>query len=303
MKEKIDKIMEVLKLDSYTTFASVYDEFMDNVPYDEWSKRIHNILCEHNINSGLVLDLGCGTGTMTEKLASYGYDMIGVDNSVEMLNIAQEKRKKSNCDILYLHQDMSKLELYGTVRAVVCVCDSINYILEKAELVEVFSLINNYLDPEGLFIFDFNTEHKYENVIGNRIIAENRKDKSFIWENYYHKYKRLNEMELTLFIRKDGDLFTRSTELHYQKAYSLAEMKQAIEKSGLKFLSAYDGYLDMCAIEGNERIIVVAKEVQKEKAVDATLITEKKSVSRVNENLDQDVLETVNDDNGGQNGI
>ena len=252
-------------MDSYTTFASVYDEFMDNVPYDEWSERIHFLLQEHNINDGLVLDLGCGTGTMTEKLASYGYDMIGVDNSIEMLNVAQEKKKKSNYDMLYLHQDMTEFELYGTVKAVVCVCDSINYILKKSELVQVFSLVNNYLDSGGLFIFDFNTEYKYENIIGNRTIAENRSDKSFIWDNYYHKYKRLNEMELTLFIKNENDLFTRATEHHYQKAYTLTDMKQAISKAGLMFLNAYDGYLNVCNLERNERILVVAKEVIKTK--------------------------------------
>ena len=250
-------------MNSYTTFASVYDDFMDNVPYDEWSVRIHSILQEHNIKEGLILDLGCGTGTMTEKLASYGYDMIGVDNSVEMLQVAGKRKDKSKRNILYLHQDMSEFELYGTVKAVVCVCDSINYVLEKPELLKVFSLVNNYLDPGGVFIFDFNTEHKYKNIIGNGTIAENRIDKSFIWENYYHKYKRINEMELTLFIRKDDDLFHRSQEMHYQKAYTLEDMKYAIDKSGLKFVGAFDGYIDADALKNNERILVVAKKVEK----------------------------------------
>ena len=117
---------------------------------------------EYGISDGQVLDLGCGTGTVTELLADAGYDMIGVDNSCDMLEIAEEKKEKSGHDILYLMQDMREFELYGTVRAVVSVCDSVNYILEEEDLLEVFSLVNNYLDPGGMFIFDMNTHYKYE---------------------------------------------------------------------------------------------------------------------------------------------
>ena len=144
-------------MEAYTSFASVYDTFMDNVPYGEWGRYIQGMLCKYGVKDGIVLDLGCGTGTMTEILAGYGYDMIGVDNSCDMLEIAEEKKEKSGHDILYLMQDMREFELYGTVRAVVSVCDSVNYILEEEDLLEVFSLVNNYLDPGGMFIFDMNT--------------------------------------------------------------------------------------------------------------------------------------------------
>ena len=144
----------------YTSFAQVYDTFMDNVPYEDWSARIQSILKQYDITSGLALDLGCGTGKMTELLATAGYDMIGVDNSEDMLELAMEKRLKSGHDILYLLQNMQEFELYGTVGAIVSVCDSVNYMVEEEELLEVFRLANNYLDPEGIFLFDFNTEYK-----------------------------------------------------------------------------------------------------------------------------------------------
>lgn len=190
-------------MEAYTSFAYVYDTFMDNVPYGEWARHIREKLCEHGVTDGIVLDLGCGTGTMTERLAGYGYDMIGVDNSEEMLELAMEKKTESGYDILYLLQDMRGFELYGTVRTVVSVCDSVNYITEPDELEEVFRLVNNYLDPKGIFLFDFNTVHKYRDVIGDSTIAEDRGVCSFIWDNRYYEKEQINEYDLTLFIAED----------------------------------------------------------------------------------------------------
>ena len=190
-------------MEAYTSFAYVYDTFMDNVPYGEWARHIREKLCEHGVTDGIVLDVGCGTGTMTERLAGYGYDMIGVDNSEEMLELAMEKKTESGYDILYLLQDMRGFELYGTVRAVVSVCDSVNYITEPDELEEVFRLVNNYLDPKGIFLFDFNTVHKYRDVIGDSTIAEDRGVCSFIWDNRYYEKEQINEYDLTLFIAED----------------------------------------------------------------------------------------------------
>ena len=146
---------------SYENFARVYDELMDNVPYEEWAQFILNLLQDRKITEGLVLELGCGTGKLMTLLGKAGFDMIGVDNSVEMLQIAREKTSQ---DFLYLLQDMREFELYGTVKAVISVCDSVNYITKKEELRKVFQLVNNYLDPEGVFIFDFNTEYKYREL-------------------------------------------------------------------------------------------------------------------------------------------
>ena len=190
-------------MEAYTSFAYVYDTFMDNVPYGEWARHIREKLCEHGVTDGIVLDLGCGTGTMTERLAGYGYDMIGVDNSEEMLELAMEKKTESGYDILYLLQDMRGFELYGTVRAVVSVCDSVSYRTEPDELEEVFRLVNNYLDPKGIFLFDFNTVHYSRDVIGDSTIAEDRGVCSFIWDNRYYEKEQINEYDLTLFIAED----------------------------------------------------------------------------------------------------
>lgn len=254
-------------MEAYTSFASVYDTFMDNVPYEEWGGYIHSLLCRYGVKDGLVLDLGCGTGTMTEILAGYGYDMIGVDNSGDMLELAMEKRFASGHDILYLLQDMREFELYGTVRAVVSVCDSVNYITEPEELAEVFRLVNNYLDPGGIFLFDFNTQYKYREVMGECTIAEDRGDCSFIWDNCYYEEEKINEYDLTLFIREGSDtngaLYRKYRETHFQRGYTLAEIRELLSSAGLVFQAAYDMDTGEAAWEKSERICVIARECGK----------------------------------------
>ena len=252
-------------MEAYTSFAQVYDTFMDNVPYEEWTEYIADILKEYGIDDGIVLELGCGTGSMTELLADRGYDMIGVDNSEDMLQMAMDKRTKSGHSILYLLQDMREFELYGTVRAVVSACDSVNYITDPEDLLEVFRLVNNYLDPRGIFIFDFNTEYKYREVLGEQVIAEDRDDCSFIWDNYYDNEEQINEYELTLFVKEaeNEPLYRKYQETHYQRAYTLEHIQSLLKKAGLVFLSAYDAYTKDAPLSSSERICVVAQELGK----------------------------------------
>ena len=270
-------------MEAYTSFASVYDTFMDNVPYGEWGGYIYTLLCRYGVKSGIILDLGCGTGTITEILAGYGYDMIGVDNSEDMLELAMEKRIASGHDILYLLQDMREFELYGTVRAVVSVCDSVNYITEPEELAGVFRLVNNYLDPGGIFLFDFNTEYKYREVMGDCTIAEDRGPCSFIWDNCYYEEERINEYDLTLFIREgtapgrnegaeeddteeNGALYRKYTETHFQRGYTLEEIRELLSSAGLIFQAAYDMDTREAAGEKSERVCVIARECGKQPA-------------------------------------
>lgn len=251
-------------MESYTSFAKVYDTFMDNVPYDEWCTYLHNLLKEYNIEEGILLDLGCGTGSVTERLAEKGYDMIGVDYSSEMLDIAMQKASKEKHGILYLLQDMREFELYGTVNAVVSLCDSMNYITEEEDLLTVFKLVNNYLDPGGIFIFDLNTEFKYKELLGEQTITESREDCTFIWDNYYDEEEMINEYELTLFVQEqESKLYERFQEYHYQKAYKLEKVKALLEEAGLEFVTIYEAMTKDEPSETSERVYVVAREVQK----------------------------------------
>lgn len=248
-------------MEAYTDFAAVYDLFMEETPYQEWKERITECFKAHDIYNGLVLDLGCGTGTMTELLGREGYDMIGVDASCDMLDAAVRKRESSGLDILYLCQDMREFELYGTVRAVICICDSLNYLLEKEELIGTFRLVNNYLDPNGIFLFDFNTVHKYRDAIGDRTIAENREEGSFIWENRYDEETGLNEYAMTFFIRdQESGLYAKTEEEHLQRGYELVEVKECLREAGLTYIKAYDTDTDGAVTKDSERITVVAME-------------------------------------------
>ena len=238
-------------MEAYTSFAEVYDTFMDNVPYQEWADYLEERLKEYGIEDGLVMELGCGTGSMTQILSEKGYDMIGIDNSEDMLELAQEKKEKTGRDILYLLQDMREFELYGTVRAVVSVCDCVNYVTEEEDLAEVFRLVNNYLDPDGVFLFDFNTE--------------DREACSFIWDNYYDEGEEINEYELTLFVQceEQKSLYRKYQELHYQRAYTLEQMKELLTAGGLIFEAAYDAYTLEEPTSKSERITVAARECGK----------------------------------------
>lgn len=246
-------------MEAYTGFAEVYDVFMDNVPYEEWCSYVTGLLKEYQVMDGLVLDLGCGTGSLTELMARSGYDMIGIDNSGEMLQIAMDKRNASGLDILYLLQDMRGFELYGTVKAVISICDSINYIMEYQELVEVFRLVNNYLDPKGVFIFDLNTEYKYRELLADNTFAEDREESSFIWNNFYDEEDKVNEYDLTLFV-KEGELYRKFEETHYQRAYGLDQVRQAISEAGMEFVAAYDACTRNPVQQDSERIYVIARE-------------------------------------------
>ena len=246
---------------AYQSFARVYDMFMNNVPYAEWADYVQGLLGEYGIEDGLVLELGCGTGSLTELLSARGYDMIGVDNSADMLEIALDKKMESGQDILYLLQDMREFELYGTVRAVISICDSMNYITEEEDLLTVFRLVNNYLDPGGVFIFDLNTLYKYREIMGECTIAENRDDGSFIWDNYFDEESDINEYELTLFIPEgDEGLFRKYEEIHYQRGYELETIKALLCEAGMTFVGAYDAFTKEPPREDSERIYVIAKE-------------------------------------------
>lgn len=245
---------------AYKSFAQVYDLFMNNVPYEEWCRYLTGLLEEYGILEGLLLELGCGTGSMTELLSQKGYDMIGVDNSEDMLEIAMDKRVDSGHDILYLLQDMREFELYGTVRAVISICDSMNYILEEEDLLQVFRLVNNYLDPGGYFIFDLNTIYKYEQI-GESTIAENLEEASFIWDNFYDAKTQINEYELAIFIPEGEEgLYRKYEEFHEQRGYDPEVIRHLLEEAGMRFVTAYDAFTRNPVRPDSERIYVIARE-------------------------------------------
>ena len=252
----------------YGEFAYVYDEFMDNIPYEQWHDYLHKLLIKYGIESGIVVDLACGTGTMTGLLANDGYDMIGVDISYEMLDVARQKYlNDGQHEILFLNQDMRELDLYGTAAAMVCVCDGMNYITDEDDLIKVFNKVKIFLDYGGIFIFDMKTRYFYENILGNRTIAENREDASFIWENEFHQDTGINEYLLTIYnvVDDDNDLFERTEEIHHQRAYDIGVVKDCMQKAGLLCLDVYEAFSQDAVKTDSERMYFVAKRPDEEK--------------------------------------
>ena len=251
-------------MSSYENFSRVYDKFMEDTPYDLWIEYIESIWKKFGFEPKLVAELGCGTGNITQRLSDKGYDMIGIDNSQEMLMMAKQKAEDSGKSILYLNQDMREFELYGTVDSIICLCDGINYILESNELFDVFKLVNNYLEPGGLFIFDINTVYKFKNILGGNSFGEADDDAAYIWENYFDEDKMINEYYVNFFIKDNNTgLYERFEECHYEKGYLPFNVKALLEKAGLEVLGIFDGFSFDEPKNDSQRIYFVAKEKMK----------------------------------------
>ncbi|MBC7960113.1 MAG: class I SAM-dependent methyltransferase [Vallitaleaceae bacterium] len=249
---------------AYESFASVYDQMMKDVPYEEWVEYVLKLMNKFHYEPKMILDLGCGTGTMTGLLAKKGYEMIGIDLSEDMLIRAREKARDADLDILYLCQDMTAFELYGTVGCIVSLCDSLNYILEEDALLQVFKLADNYLEPGGLFIFDLNTEYKFKEILSDQNFSQAFEDCAYIWDNYYYEEEAINEYVLTLFVQnQELELYERSEEIHHEKAYSIETVKRLLAEAGLKFEGVYHDNTLLAPKKNSERIYYVAREQKK----------------------------------------
>jgi SAM-dependent methyltransferase len=252
----------------YDDLAAIYDTLMRDVPYQRWLERIDGWLEAYGVSKknikdddekNLVVELACGTGTFTEMLAGLGYDMLGIDNAPAMLSVAAEKKTRKGSHTLYLCQDMREMELFSTVGAIICVCNSLNYLLGEDELLATFRLVHNYLYPGGLFIFEFNTTYKYAFVLAETMIAENHEACAYIWENCYYPDEGLTESELTFFIREKDGRFRRCQETHRQRGYELEEVKGLLESAGLELVLAVDDDTGGAPKEKSEMVFVMAR--------------------------------------------
>ncbi|MGN0165070.1 MAG: class I SAM-dependent DNA methyltransferase [Lachnospiraceae bacterium] len=249
-------------MEAYSDFAYVYDLFMDDIPYDEWTEYITSLLKEYDVNSGLVCELGCGTGEITMRLRQAGYDMIGLDSSEDMLMVARDKLAEEDMeDILYTHQDMRDFELFGTVKAFVSVCDSINYIINEDDLLKVFHNVNNYLDKDGLFIFDLKTDYFYKTECGDRTFSQEREEGVLTWKNHYDEKNCINSYDVIIDVfDMEDDVYDEIEEHHVQKAYDLNRIVELLDKSGLRFCAAYDAFSHEPVNEKTKRVYIIAKE-------------------------------------------
>lgn len=259
---------------------------MDQEPYDEWADRVCDFLEKYGLprqgdtpaytpentdanadgERNIVVDLGCGTGKLTEILAERGYDMIGIDLSEDMLAIALERKIENGSNTFYTQQDMRDFELYGAAGAMVSVGDSVNYLLEESDLEKMFGCVARGLLPGGVFVFDFKTIHLYRDEIGDRTIAEDRGSCAFIWDNYYDPETCINEYDLAVFVCADADeegeggsLFRRFDEVHRQRGYEPAQLRRAAKSAGLIWLTMQDAETGNEVSEMTERVMAAVR--------------------------------------------
>ena len=257
--------------EGYKAIARVYDKLNAEIDYEAWCGFIEACFDRFLPNRPeLVLDLACGTGRMTSLLTARGYDMIGVDGSEEMLSVAYERALSDDDEQelakrpMYLLQDMRRFELYGTVGAVVCCLDSLNYLTGEGDLSECFRCVHNYLDPDGVFLFDVNTPYKFETVYGNNAyILEDVVDGAAVycgWQNEYDKESRLCGFYLSLFEERDG-VYVREDEEQHERCYTMEEITAALAENGFALLGVYRDFDFSAPTEDTERWYFAARKI------------------------------------------
>ncbi|MCL2604980.1 MAG: class I SAM-dependent methyltransferase [Defluviitaleaceae bacterium] len=247
-------------MECYKGFAAVYDTFMvRDIPYDAWADYICEII--NNLDKcEIILDLACGTGNMTLRLAERGYDMIGTDASEDMLALAQDKAFEADRRVLWLAQDMRALDLYGTVDAVTCVCDGMNYILESDELKEVFKRVRLFLNPGGVFIFDMNTEYKFKEVLAEGTFGDSFEGAEYQWDNVYDAKTMINEYRLSFSsLRRDPGLRSFENEIHRQRAYDIGEISNWLMDAGFSSIRLRDGYTHEPPKADTARVVFICR--------------------------------------------
>lgn len=223
----------------YDILAKVYDRLQD-VDYKAIADYYEAAFKRFGINPKLILDLGCGTGNITIELASRSYDMIGLDLSVDMLDIAAEKAKAAGHDILFLNQDMTGFELYGTVDAMVCALDGVNYLTEDGQLEKMLKLLHYYLNPGGILIFDINTPYKFRRILDGQVFTYDQDGVYCVWSNEFVEAKQLCYFDLSFFMENPDGSYSRFDEYQTERAYTTDELCTAIENCGLKCLGVFD---------------------------------------------------------------
>ena len=245
-------------MDSYNGFAEVYDLFMEDVDYQLWCRYVEGIFDLYGIKPGRILDTACGTGNITIPMSISGYEMWGLDISGDMLSIAENKSRAAKQKIKFLNQDMTKMNLMGKYDSVLCMCDGVNYILDKEDLENYFKQVYKYLEHSGVFIFDISSYYKIRNILGNNTFHEEKNNKHYIWNNNFDEISEIVEMNLIFFVPQ-GSLYRKFEEQHVQKAYRCENITELLKKAGFEEIKIFEGFSFNKADENSERIFFAAR--------------------------------------------
>ncbi len=247
--------------EQYSSLAEVYDALNFGCDYNAYAEYLaKEISSNESFKTELVLDLACGTGKLTLLLRDLGYDMTGVDISEDMLSVAREESYKRGIgDVLWLCQDMKDFELYGTVDACVCCLDSINYLTKLKDVKKCFSLVYNYLAPDGIFVFDVNTPHRFKSVYGNNDYILENGGALCAWQNEFNEKSGLCRFFLSVFTENDDGTYSRNDEIQTEKCYTLAQLKRALTDTGFEILGIYGDFNHSLATDTDEKWYFTAR--------------------------------------------
>lgn len=246
-------------MSSYEALAERYDVLTADVDHEAWADYLEKHFAKCPIPIRTVLDLACGTGTMTCLLAERGYEMIGVDLSPDMLSVAAEKGGRvSGVPPIFLQQPMQELDLYGTVDACVCCLDSVNYVTRPADLRRAFQRVHLFLTPGGLFLFDVNTPEKLRGLDGGMFIDETD-DTYCVWRADFSERRKLCTYGMDLFFRQEGNLWRREEEVHEERAYAPDELEEYLRAAGFVDVRRYGELKLRAPGAGEQRIFFTAR--------------------------------------------
>lgn len=242
----------------YADFAAIYDRLMDNVDYDQWIRRINEIFQAYQLSPKRILEVACGTGNITIPLAQQGYEMTGIDISLDMLTVAQDKALAAGQKILFLQQDMTSLELPEAYDALLCLCDGVNYLVEDEDVEAFFQQAYGAIQKGGILIFDVSTPYKLECILGDNTFGENLGDLCYLWENHYDPLEETVEMDLTFFLQ-EGSYFRKFEEYHLQRAHRLDKLVEMLKDAGFSNIQVEADYSGKEITDSTERAVYICR--------------------------------------------
>ncbi len=243
---------------SYDIFSRFYDRLTDNVGYERRTDYFCSLLSAERKEKGILLDLGCGTGGISVEAAKKGYDVIGVDISVGMLNEARQKAIRANVPLLLLNQSMDEIDLYGTVDFALCVLDGINHLDGPEAVKRTFERVSLFMNPGGVFAFDVNTPYKHKEILADNAFVYDLDDLYCVWQNSYNNSDGSVDISLDFFEEEDG-VYYRSTEYITERSYPLDNISKWLEEAGFEIIGIYDDMTLDPVRSGSEKAVFSAK--------------------------------------------